>query len=130
VVLTATGPAWVQVTDQGTTLFQGELQPGQAYTVSATAKAPMLKVGKPEALTVAVGTTAVPQVGPAGKVTTVSLLPADLLKTPAPAATAAAPPPAANAPPASPRPRVRRSAPAPAPSPAPVPPTEPVANSQ
>src|SRR5690349_16093136 len=29
VVLSATAPAWIQVTDQGTTLFQGQLQPGQ-----------------------------------------------------------------------------------------------------
>ena len=42
----------------------------------------MLKAGKPEALKVTVGTTVAPQVGPAGKVTTVSLLPADLLKGP------------------------------------------------
>ena len=33
VVLTATAPAWIQVTDQGKTLFQGELQPGQTYAV-------------------------------------------------------------------------------------------------
>src|SRR6185312_6393704 len=39
VVLTATGPAWIQVTDQGKTLFEGQLQPGQAYTVPATATA-------------------------------------------------------------------------------------------
>jgi hypothetical protein len=129
VVLTATGPAWVEVTDQGTTLFQGELQPGQVYTVPATAKAPMLKAGKPEALKVTVGTTAVPQVGPAGKVTTVSLLPADLLGAPA----ATAPPPATvSAPPASPRPRARRAAPAPAPAPPPATPlaTQPITNGQ
>jgi cytoskeletal protein RodZ len=100
VVLTATGPAWVQVTDHGNTLFEGELQPGQSYTVPATVTAPMLKAGKPEALKVTVGTTTVPQVGPAGKVTTVSLLPADLLKAPAPASPAAVanPPPAPTAP--------------------------------
>ena len=83
VVLTATGPAWIQVTDQAKTLFEGELQPGQSYTVPATVTAPMLKAGKPEALKVTVGTTVVPQVGPAGKVTTVSLIPANLLKPPA-----------------------------------------------
>src|SRR4029079_12521359 len=52
VVLTATAPAWIQVTDHGTTLFQGELQRGQTYTVPPTATAPMLKAGKPEALNV------------------------------------------------------------------------------
>ena len=66
----------------------------------------MLKAGKPEALKVTVGTTVVPQIGPAGKVTTVSLLPADLLKAPAAAAPPPAPQPAANSPPAD-RGRVR-----------------------
>jgi transcriptional regulator with XRE-family HTH domain len=132
VVLTATGPAWVQVTDQGTTLFQGELQPGQVYTVPATAKAPMLKAGKPEALKVTVGTTAVPQVGPAGKVTTVSLLPADLLKAPAASASPPAPRATVSAPPASPRPRASHPAPAPAPASPPVTPsaTQPITNGQ
>ena len=131
VVLGATAPAWVQVTDQGTTLFQGQLQPGQTYTVPATAKAPMLKAGKPEALNVTVGTTPLPQIGPAGKVTTVSLLPADLLKTSATAASPpASPPPVPSPPPAKPRPRVRQSAPAPAPAPEPAPPIQPVTNSQ
>ena len=129
VVLTATAPAWIQVTDQGKTLFQGELQLGQSYTVPPTLTAPMLKAGKPEALKVAVGATAVAQVGPAGKVTTVSLLPADLLKPPA----ATSPPVAAPQPaPAAPRPRPRAQRPAPtaAPPPPAQSPTEPVTNGQ
>jgi len=129
VVLAATAPAWIQVTDRGTTLFQGELQPGQTYAVPPTATAPMLKAGKPEALKVTVGTTAVPQIGPAGKVTTVSLVPADLLKAPAAAAPPPAPQPAANTPPANPRPRARR-APAAPPPPAPAPETQPVTNGE
>jgi cytoskeleton protein RodZ len=131
VVLTAIGPAWVQVTDQGATLFQGQLQPGQVYTVPATAKAPVLKAGKPEALKVTVGTTAVPQVGPAGKVTTVSLLPADLLKASAAAAPAPAPLSTASAPQVRPRPRARRPAPASAPPQPETPPaTQPITNGQ
>jgi len=129
VVLAATAPAWIQVTDRGTTLFQGELQPGQTYAVPPTATAPMLKAGKPEALKVTVGTTAVPQIGPAGKVTTVSLVPADLLKASAAAAPPPAPQPATNTPPANPRPRARR-APAAPPPPAPAPETQPVTNGQ
>jgi cytoskeleton protein RodZ len=113
VVLTATAPAWIQVTDQGKSLFQGLLQPGQSYSVPPTASAPTLKAGKPEALTVTVGSTTAPPVGPPGKVTTVSLLPADLLK--APAAPAATPPRARTPVPA-------RAAP-PAPAPAETPPT-------
>jgi len=122
VVLTATGPAWIQVTDQGKTLFQGALQQGQSYTVPAGMTAPMLKAGKPEAIRVAVGTTVVPQVGPAGKVTTVSLLPADLLKPPAATPTAAAAEPTAA--PSAPRSRARAQQRQPAAAP---PPTQPAA---
>ena len=98
VVLTATGPAWIQVTDQGKTLFSGELAPGQTFTVPATATAPLLKAGKPEALRINVGTAVAPPVGPPGKVASkVSLLPADLMR--GPAAPGAAP--ATGAPPAT-----------------------------
>ena len=127
VVLTATAPAWIQVRDQGKTLFEGQLSPGQSYTVPAGVTAPVLKAGKPEALRVSVGTTAAPQVGPAGKVTTVSLLPSDLLKPPG-----AAPPAAAAPPPSSPpatRLRAERGPGVAAPSPAPAG-AEPVANTQ
>jgi cytoskeletal protein RodZ len=87
VVLTATAPAWIQVTDQGKSLFQGELQPGQTYNVPPTAVAPELKAGKPEALRINVGATVAPSVGPPGKVAShVSLKPADLLRGPAPVA--------------------------------------------
>ena len=82
VVLTAMAPAWVQVTDQGRTLFEGEMAPGQTFDVPQTATAPMLRVGAPQALRITVGTTVVPPVGPAGQVTSnVSLLAADLLRT-------------------------------------------------
>jgi cytoskeleton protein RodZ len=120
VVLTALAPAWIQITDQGKSLFQGELQPGQSYSVPATATAPMLKAGKPEALKITVGTAIAPQVGPAGRVTTASLLPADLLKGPV-----AATPPAV----AEPAPRRGRRAPAAMPPP-PPPATQPVTNAQ
>jgi cytoskeleton protein RodZ len=129
VVLTATAPAWIKVTDQGKTLFEGQLSPGQSYTVPAGVTAPMLKAGKPEALNVTVGATAVPQVGPAGKVTTVSLLPSDLLKTPAAATqspTATPPAPAISAPRAPVPARRLHTTAAPAQSPA----TEPVTNTQ
>ncbi|MGE5063705.1 MAG: helix-turn-helix domain-containing protein [Myxococcales bacterium] len=92
VVLTAIEPAWVQVSDQGKTLFEGMMQPGQGYTVPATATAPELKAGKPEALKVTVGSATAPPVGPAGKVAShVSLKPADLMHGGAPAAPPAAP---------------------------------------
>ena len=129
VVITAVAPAWIQVTDHGNSLFQGELQPGQTFMVPATATAPLLKAGKPEALKINVGSTVAPPVGSPGKVATkVSLLGPDLLRggqlgaASAPAAPGAASPtrpaPAHAAP--------RRAAPAPAPA-APPPAAEPPA---
>jgi len=80
VVLTAAAPAWLRVTDQGRTLFEGMLQPGQSFTVPPAATAPLLRVGAPEALRISVGNAVAPPVGPPGQVTSnVSLLPADLM---------------------------------------------------
>lgn len=94
VVLTATAPAWVQVKDQGRTLFEGMLNPRQSYQVPATARAPVLRAGAPEALRITVGTATAPPVGPAGIVASnVSLLPADLMRGPSqPAPQPGAPP--------------------------------------
>jgi len=98
VVLTAIAPAWIQVTDQGKTLFEGMMNPGQSFTVPTTATAPLLKAGKPEALKVTVGAAVAPPVGPPGKVASkVSLKPADLMRGGAPAP-GASPPPAAPPP--------------------------------
>jgi cytoskeletal protein RodZ len=81
VVLTATGPAWVRVTDQGKTLYEATMQPGQSYQVPATATAPILRVGAPEAVRINVGNAVAPPVGPAGQVASnVSLKPADLMR--------------------------------------------------
>ena len=92
VVITAIEPAWVQVTDQGKTLFEGMMQPGQAYSVPPTATAPELKAGKPEALKVTVGSAIAPAVGPPGKVAShVSLKPDALMHGGAPASPPAAP---------------------------------------
>ena len=103
VVLTATAPVWLQVSQKGgSTLFSGTLQPNQTYTVPSTATAPVLKTGKPEALKVTVGAAVAPPVGPpATTVSNVSLLAVDLMKAPgAPQAAPAqaAPPPAAGQP--------------------------------
>ena len=83
VVLTATAPVWLQIREKnGPTLYSGTLQANQSYTVPATAAAPVLKTGKPEALKVMVGSASVPPIGaPATTVSNVSLLPADLLKS-------------------------------------------------
>ena len=113
VVLTASEAVWLQVAEKGgATLFSGTLQPGQSYTVPATATAPMLRTGKPEALKATVGTAAAPALGPPATTVNVSLLPADLMRTgPAAAPTATAPAPAPPARTSSPAPAPRRSAP-------------------
>jgi len=99
VVLTATDQSWIQITDNGKTLFSGLLAPGQTYQVPPTATAPKLKAGKPETLKITVGNAVAPPVGPPGKVAAnVSLLGPDLMKGPA-AASGAQPVPAAAAPP-------------------------------
>jgi cytoskeleton protein RodZ len=124
VVLTAVAPVWLQISEKGgASFFSGMLQPGQAYTVPATATAPVLKTGKPEALKITVGNSVAAPVGPpATTVANVSLLPADLLKSPAaaaPPAATASPPAAASAPRAQrPRRTVAPAAPKPAPPPA------------
>jgi cytoskeleton protein RodZ len=134
VVLTAITPVWLQVGEKGgATLFSGVLQPGQTYAVPATATAPVLKTGKPEALKINVGNQVAPPVGPpATTVANVSLLPADLMKSPA----AAGPAPAAAAQPQQPRgfapqrrARARSAVPTP-PPPAAAPETPPTTNSQ
>ncbi len=106
VAITASDRVWVQVNEKaGAILFQGEMAPGQRFEVPMTAVAPVLKTGRPEALTITVGTTPIAAVGPAGKaVSDVSLLAADLTR--APAATPATVP----APGATQRTNVRRSA--------------------
>lgn len=114
VSLTATEAVWVEIKDGMAILKQGEMAPGESFVVPANAAAPTLTTGKPEALAIKVGETAVPPVGEAGKrVKDVSLLAADLTKPRAAAAPAATPPPTA-ARPATPAPRAR---PAPRPQP-------------
>ena len=97
VVLTASDAVWLQVSEKGgATLFSGTLQPGQTYSVPATATAPILKTGKPEALRINVGNAIAPPIGPPAKKVTTSLLPADLMK--GPAAPGTGPPSSAPAP--------------------------------
>ncbi len=120
VVLTANEPVWIEVKDGNAVLRQGELATGQSYEVSATAVAPVLMTGKPEALRISVGTADAPPVGPAGRtVSGVSLRAADLLRTPVAATpTAAAPSQPAPQPPAT-RPTAQRTERAPPPAAAP-----------
>lgn len=132
VVINATAPVWLQVSEKGgASLFSGMLQPGQTYAVPATATAPVLKTGKPEALRITVGNQVAPPVGPpATTVNNVSLLGSDLMKNGA-AAAARAPAPAAPAPTPqrTTRPGRKAEAPPAAPQPAPADTTTPATNS-
>jgi len=128
VVITANEQVWIQVKDGPATLKAGILEAGQSYEVPATARAPVLTTGKPEAIRISVGTADAPPVGPAATtVTNVSLLGPDLMR--GPAASAPAAPPAATpgaVPAATPRATRRappRQTPAAAPAPAPAAPT-------
>jgi cytoskeleton protein RodZ len=96
VVITANEPAWIQVYERagGASLFQGELAAGQSYEVPASATAPLLKTGKPEALRISVGTADAPSVGSGTTVRDVSLAPADLMRGGAATPPAGSPPPA------------------------------------
>ena len=96
-VITANDQVWLQIKDGQTTLKEGLLEPGQSFEVPATATAPVLMTGKPEALRISVGTADAPPVGPAATtVRNVSLRAADLMRGPA-----AATPPAPGAAPAT-----------------------------
>ena len=100
VALTATQPAWIRVTDQGKTLFEGVLAPGQTYNVPQTATAPLLRAGAPEALRINVGPAVAPQVGPSGQVASnVSLKPAALMRGGTGAASGTSTVPAPSSPP-------------------------------
>jgi transcriptional regulator with XRE-family HTH domain len=89
VVITANEQVWLQVKDGATVLKAGLLEAGQSFEVPATAQAPVLMTGKPEAIRISVGTADAPPVGPAATtVRDVSLRAADLMRGPATAAPA------------------------------------------
>lgn len=76
-----TSPVWIRVRDNGKTIKETTLQPGERFDIPATASAPMLDAGRPEGLSVTVAGKGVPPIGKPGRpVSKVSLLPADLAK--------------------------------------------------
>lgn len=82
VVLTATDDVWLRVYEAqgGTTLFQNTLPAGQSFEVPATAAAPLIRTGRPNALRVTVGQAEIPPLGPPERtVSDVSLAAPDLL---------------------------------------------------
>jgi cytoskeleton protein RodZ len=82
VALTASEDVWLRVSDgsQPKALFQGILKAGQRYEVPASAAAPTLRTGRANVLSVTVGGTPVPPLGPPEKtIANVSLRAADLI---------------------------------------------------
>jgi hypothetical protein len=81
-VLTATSDVWLRVYEGngGPRLYENTLKAGDRFEVPATARQPQILTGRPDALRVTVGQTAIPQLGQAERtISDVSLLPADLL---------------------------------------------------
>lgn len=81
VVLTAAEEVWLRVYEAGgRKLYEGTLGAGERYEVPAAAASPQILTGRPNALRVSVGATAIPPLGPPEKtIVDVSLRPADLL---------------------------------------------------
>ena len=64
VTVTASQPVWVKIYERsGPTLFQGEMAAGQRFALPATAIDPLIWTGRPQAVQVAVGATAIPSLG-------------------------------------------------------------------
>jgi cytoskeleton protein RodZ len=81
VVLTATDAVWIKVTDaSGKSLIQKEMAAGETYQVPANAQEPKLTFSRPEALTITVGGTAVPPLGPPAKLVKNALLTPEALR--------------------------------------------------
>lgn len=67
VTLTATEPVWLRIYDADRKrLFEKEMAPGERYDVPTDAKAPMINLGRPEAIQVSVNGSNVPPLGPPG----------------------------------------------------------------
>ena len=92
VTLVATEEVWLRISDDGTSLFQGILQPGQRFAVPPTAQRPVLRTGRPQVLRLLVGSSDLGPIEPVERtVDNLSLRGEDLA---ARASTGAAPPPA------------------------------------
>lgn len=82
VVITATDEVWLRIYEGngGPRLKEGTMKAGERYEVPTTAAAPQILTGRPDAIQVTVGPTAIPQLGPAQRtISNVSLKPADLI---------------------------------------------------
>jgi transcriptional regulator with XRE-family HTH domain len=102
VIVAAIQEVWLRIyEDDGPKLYEGTLRAGERYQVPANARAPQILTGRPNAIQVTVGSTAIPPLGqPERTIADVSLRPADLLARTQAAAPVAAPTPAPAPPPA------------------------------
>lgn len=94
VTVAATEEVWLRIyEDNGPKLYEGTLRAGERYQIPANATAPQILTGRPNAIQVSVGTTAIPPLGePEKTIADVSLRAADLLARVQGAAPPAAPP--------------------------------------
>jgi cytoskeleton protein RodZ len=81
VTIVATDEVWLRIYEPGgNDLFKGLMHAGQRFQVPPTAAAPLLRTGRPQAIQVSVGATAIPPLGAAETtIDKISLRPADLL---------------------------------------------------
>lgn len=64
VTVTATQPVWIKIYERdGPTLYQGEMAAGQRFALPAAAVDPLIWTGRPQAIQIAVGASAVPPLG-------------------------------------------------------------------
>lgn len=92
VVLTATAPVWVKISDGANTLVMRELAANERYEVPLTAADPRIQTGKAEALNVTVDGKPVAPLGPPARtIKKVSLKAASLTAAPAASAVPVAP---------------------------------------
>lgn len=83
VVLTATAPVWVKISDGATNLVMRELAANERYEVPATAADPRIQTGKAEALSVTVDGKPVAPLGPPARtIKNISLKAAALMAIP------------------------------------------------
>jgi cytoskeleton protein RodZ len=81
VVLAATDEVWLRIYEggSGSLLFEGIMRAGDRYEVPATAQAPQIRTGRPQALRITVGGAEIPPLGaPEQTIDNVSLKAADL----------------------------------------------------
>jgi cytoskeletal protein RodZ len=96
VVLEATDTVWLRIDEQetGDRIYEAEMQAGDRYEIPATAREPVIRTGRANAIRVTVGGAAVDPLGPPDTIISgISLLPADLARPrPQPAPPTANPP--------------------------------------